>query len=47
MTNLQEYSCLDGYNEIKDKLGEGYDSLNEEYAGYLEEPRDAYLNLFL
>jgi len=41
MANFKEYSCLDGYNEIKDKLGEGYDTLNEEYRGYLEELRDA------
>ena len=41
MTDYQEYSCLDGYNEIKEKLGSGYDSLNEEYKGYLEELRDA------
>ena len=41
MTNFFEYSCFDGYTEIKDKLGSGYDSLNEEYKSYLEEMRDA------
>ena len=41
MSDLREYSCLDGYNEIKEKLGEGYDKLNEEYKKYLEELRDA------
>ena len=41
MTNFIEYSCLDGYTEIKEKLGEGYDTLNQEYRMCLEELRDA------
>ena len=41
MTNLKTYTCLDGYNKIKETLGDSYDNLNEEYKGYLEELRDA------
>jgi hypothetical protein len=37
---ISEYSCLDGYTEIKNKLGDSYETLNLEYKGYLEELRD-------
>lgn len=38
---ISEYNCLDGYNKIKETLGENYENLNIEYKGYLEELRDA------
>ena len=39
--SFSTYKCIDGYNEIKEKLGDTYDSINTEYKGYLEEMRDA------
>jgi hypothetical protein len=38
---LKEYKCIDGYNEIVNKLGSNYTNLDEDYKVYLGELKNA------
>ena len=36
-----KFDCIDGFNEIRQTLGDNYDTLNNDYKGYLEELENA------
>jgi len=38
---LTEYKCIDGYNEIINKLGCSYKNLDEDYKLYLDDLKNA------